>query len=109
MKNRVMRKCLFAMFAALLLVPEAHAVVISLKLTNKSARVVTALAAKSRNDGSMATTALAASVAVGAEGRVQITQTGSDCVYDLTLSFGTASPLTLTNIDICQADALIVE
>jgi hypothetical protein len=36
-------------------------------------------------------------------------QTGTDCHYDMTLAFGLARTVALTNMDICQTDAIAVE
>ncbi len=111
MGDVAMKKSLMLAIAILFVAGNAEADVITLKLSNASALPLTALSAKSR-DGTMATTVLSGSLAAGGAGSVQVTQTGAsggDCVYDLTLSFGTAKSQTLTNIDICQADGLKVE
>jgi hypothetical protein len=103
-----MRQVLLLASVALIFASQAHAAVLTLKLKNASTLALTSITSKSRN-GAAATTAISGTVAAGGTGSMQITQTGTDCVYDMTLTFGTTKTVALTNIDICQTDAITVE
>jgi hypothetical protein len=103
-----MRQVLLLASVAMIFASEAQAAVLTLKLKNASALALTAITSKSRN-GAVAATVLSGAVAAGGSGSLQFTQTGTDCVYDMTLTFGTAKTVVLTNIDICQTDAITVE
>jgi hypothetical protein len=96
-----MKKVLLLASVTMVFASETQAAVLTLKIKN-------AITSKSRN-GAAATTALSGAVAAGGTGSMQITQTGADCVYDMTLTFGTTKSVALTNIDICQTDAITVE
>jgi opacity protein-like surface antigen len=108
MEELTMKKVLLLASVAMIFASEAHAAVLTLKLKNASALALTAITSKSRN-GAAATTALSGTVAAGGNGSLQITQIGTDCVYDMTLTFGATKTVALTNIDICQTDAMTVE
>jgi hypothetical protein len=103
-----MKKVLLLASVTMVFASETQAAVLTLKIKNASALALTAITSKSRN-GAAATTALSGAVAAGGTGSMQITQTGADCVYDMTLTFGTTKSVALTNIDICQTDAITVE
>jgi hypothetical protein len=103
-----MRNVLLLASVAVIFTCEAKADVLTLKLKNASASALTAVSSKSR-DGILAPTVLSGTLAAGGSGSLQVTQSGTECVYDMTLTFGTTKIVSLTNIDICQTDAMTVE